>query len=67
VGRGVADAGLTPCPECRGLSIEFRGTGLEMEHRICSRWRDPGHLTAKEIHERLREVRAAVRPSGRFA
>jgi len=55
------------CPECRGLTVEFKGCGLDSQYKVCSRYTEPGHLTAEQIQDKIRARRAAVRPSGRFA
>ncbi len=64
-GGGVSDH--DPCPECKGVTVEFRVHGLNTEHKICSRWREPGHLSEAEIREKIRAVTVALRSSGRFA
>lgn len=57
-----------PCPECGGKGIEFRGSGKNLQHKTCSRWREPGHPTEAEIRAKLSEMFNAHYPaSGRFA
>ena len=55
------------CPECGGRTVEFRGRGLDMNYRICSRYTEPGHKSEADIRKAIADVRHAVRPSGRFA
>lgn len=55
------------CPECEGRTIEFRGTGLNAQYRLCSRYKEPGHKTEEQCRAELAETRQAIRPSGRFA
>lgn len=43
-----------PCPECQGKTIETRGSGMDLQYRVCSRWKEPGHLSAAEITNALR-------------
>lgn len=65
-GGGVSDE--EPCRECGGQSVLFQGTGAETQFRICTRWRKPGHLSEREIKDRIRDERAKAFPSsGRFA
>lgn len=45
------------CPECGGNTIEFRGNGLDTQYKICSRWKEPGHLAAEEIQRALTGIR----------
>ena len=59
--------GRQGCFECDGRTIEFRGSGSIMEYRLCSRYREPGHLSATEIGERIAVETMTERPSGRFA
>jgi hypothetical protein len=65
----VADPKPTPqeCPECKGASIEFRGLGLDTQYKICSRYKEPGHLTWDEMQAKFSERLKMLRPSGRFA
>ncbi len=58
---------LIACPECFGKTILFYGKGKNTQYRICSRWRESGHLTEKEVKERLHQVKMTINPSGRFA
>lgn len=59
------------CEECGGAGIEFRGTGLEMQYKICSAYKtsdEPAnHPTMTEVKGKIRETLVRVRPSGRFA
>jgi hypothetical protein len=55
------------CPECKGATVEFRGSGCDTQYRICSRYAEPGHLSAEEIRREIAYWRSALRPSGRFA
>jgi hypothetical protein len=64
----VVEVDFGPCPECRGLTIEFRGTGKNVQYRICTRWEEPGHLSEEEVKKKLWEkTMAHMPPSGRFA
>jgi hypothetical protein len=59
---------VSPCPECQGKTVDFRGEGLSLESRVCSRWREDGHLSEQEIKRLVSEKRRAAYPrSGRFA
>lgn len=62
----MSDNAVT-CEECSGRTLEFRGHGLDLQYRVCSRWRAPGHLTEQEMREKLAAERLRLRPSGRFA
>jgi hypothetical protein len=53
------------CQECAGDTIQFRGTGKNTEHRICSRYTEPGHKTIDEVKAELRRVRAQYYPASR--
>lgn len=55
------------CPECNGATVEFRGHGGDTQYRVCSRYAEPGHLSAEEIRQRVSEQQQAIRPSGRWA
>lgn len=57
----------SPCPECNGSAVEFRGTGSDLEYKVCSRYREPGHIDLAEIRAKIAEQRMSGRPSGRFA
>lgn len=57
----------TKCPECEGRTIDLRGTGLNMQYRICTRYETAGHLSKEEIQRQIQHVRGVVRPSGRYA
>ena len=56
-----------PCAECGGRTIEFKGTGSDTQYKICSRYKEPGHLRWDEVQARYRERAKVLRPSGRFA
>lgn len=56
-----------PCPECHGLTVQFKGKGLDLQYRICSRYQEAGHLNGREINNAILQRRQAARPSGRFA
>lgn len=58
---------LAACTECKGLTIEFRGSGLDRQYKICSKYRERGHLSEEQLRARIREAVTAGRPSGRFA
>ena len=55
------------CPECGGRTVDFRGRGLNLEAKVCSRWTEPGHLSETEWREKLRQAIHAALPSGRWA
>lgn len=56
------------CPECGGAGIEFRGSGNNLQHKTCGRWKEPGHPTEAEIRAKFSEMFNAHYPaSGRFA
>lgn len=57
----------TTCAVCKGATVEFRGTGIATEYRICVRYREPGHLNEVEIRACVDDVRKGLRPSRRFA
>lgn len=61
------DIDSAACAECNGHSVQFRGSGLNMQYRICSRYKEPGHMTWSEIQGCIAEKMRIVRPSGRFA
>lgn len=48
--EGQQDA---PCSECKGATVEFRGSGLNAEYKVCSRWKQPGHLLPKELRQKM--------------
>lgn len=55
------------CSECTGTTIMLRGSGLDTQFKVCSRRKEPGHLTEDEIRERLASIRQRLNPSGRTA
>lgn len=56
------------CPECDGATVQFRGNTVDSsEYRICTRYRESGHLSEDEIKGRIAGERERIRPSGRFA
>ena len=63
----ATEAVVVPCPECDGRTVMFRGRGLDMQYMICVWYTEPGHLSEKEIKDRIAMVRHTVHPSGRFA
>lgn len=56
-----------PCAECCGKTVEFRGNGRNLEYRVCSRYKEPGHITMLEIRAKVAAACGMARPSGRFA
>ena len=48
------------CLECGGRTVEFRGSGLDMQYRICSRFPGPSHLSEEDVRKRIADVRVAV-------
>lgn len=66
--KRLLDGPPPPCTECGGRGVEFRGKGLDTQHRICSRYKEPGHPSEENIRARIREVIGQNwPPSGRFA
>jgi ssDNA-binding Zn-finger/Zn-ribbon topoisomerase 1 len=55
------------CPECHGKTVLFRGSGHNVQYYICSRGKEPGHLTWEEVQAEIARVRSAAMPSGRWA
>ena len=55
------------CSECAGRTVLFRGHGGGTQYWICPKVREPGHLSAREIEERILLARTTIKPSGRFA
>lgn len=56
------------CPECSGETIEFQGGGTAIQYKVCTRWREPGHLSKEEVESKLADMRRLHAPrSGRFA
>ena len=72
-GHGCEDGRCDPipaadCPNCAGKTVDFQGQGLETTYRLCSRWKEPGHLSQDEAMAQVRRVRLANMPrSGRSA
>lgn len=60
------DKTVAACTECNGETIQFRGKGKNLEHRLCTRWKEPGHLTEEQVHVRLREEADRAWPPGAF-
>jgi hypothetical protein len=58
---------LKTCPECKGVTVQFTGTGLNTQYRICRRYEESGHLSKEAINERIATTIRAARPSGRYA
>lgn len=59
------------CLECGGRGIEFRGTGLNLQYKICSAYKNTdtpaNHPTYKECMEELARRRRQGLPNGRWA
>lgn len=56
------------CEECGGATVEFRFAGKNTQYKLCSRWREPGHLSESEWRGKIQSARlAALPPSGRSA
>ena len=55
------------CPVCKGRGVEFRGSGVDTEYRVCERWEEPGHPSKDELLALIRAKRIANHPGGRFA
>lgn len=53
------------CAECEGATVTFRGVGKGMEYRLCSRRKEPGHLSEAECDDKIQSVKAEINPSGR--
>jgi hypothetical protein len=62
----VHDKSADTCPECEGRTIEFRGSGKNLQRRLCTRWKEPGHLTEEEVRTRVREEMDRAWPPGAF-
>lgn len=58
---------MTKCDECKGATVMTKGLGLDTQIAVCSKWKEPGHLDAVDIELRVRDIKKALRPSGRFA
>ena len=56
----------SPCPECNGETIEFRGSGKASEYKVCSRWKELGHHTEDEVKAKLKVWKDAAWPPGRY-
>lgn len=65
----TADVGSAPpCPECGGRTIEWRFAGKDTQSKLCSRWREPGHLSEAAVRDQRRRVLlASMPPSRRFS
>ena len=57
----------TPCHECGNKTIEWKGRGMATEYKICSLWREPGHMSSEEINQEINRIQRLIRPAGRFA
>lgn len=55
------------CPECHGKTILFTGRGEYIQYRVCSKYKEEGHLTEEEIQRKIHDVRMWICPSGRMA
>jgi hypothetical protein len=65
-GSGVMVARV--CPECGGKVVFFRGSGVNMEEYLCSRWQEVGHPSKEEIAEaRGQHLRKSFSQPFRFA
>ena len=54
------------CLECHGKTVLFKGRGLDMRYKICSRWKEPGHKSEDKVKQEITDLRRQIRPSGRF-
>lgn len=54
------------CAECNNETIQFRGSGKNMQHRLCTRWKETGHLSEEQVRARLREEADRAWPPGAF-
>ena len=63
----VEDSNSEPCQECMGMTIIFKGKGLDIQYKVCPYWKEPGHKSEGEIEQEISNLRRNVRPSGRFA
>jgi len=65
----MSDEQKTECPACKGLTVEFRGTGKDIEYRVCSGVDDNRfvHKSAKEVNREILFAQYSAHPSGRFA
>ena len=56
-----------PVCDCNGQGVQFRGRGMDLQHRYCPAIDEPDHVpTRAEAQQRVRVVRHNHRPSGRF-
>lgn len=55
------------CPECRGQTVFFRGSGKDAQYRLCSHWTKPGHKDDLQIKAEIEKVKLQENPSGRMA
>ena len=56
-----------PCPECNGETVQFRFIGTkDLQRRLCTRWREAGHLSEVECKARVREEMDRAWPPGQF-
>lgn len=58
---------MAQCPECGGVTVRFRGVGLDTQVWVCPKRASPGHLDVGEVRRRIADVGAAIRPSRRWA
>lgn len=54
------------CDECNGETINFRGSGSDLQFKICTKVGTEEHLTMQQAQEKLADERHRARPSGRF-
>lgn len=48
------------CLECGGKTVMFKGRGLYLQYKVCSKWEERGHLTRREILDEIKERRREV-------
>lgn len=54
------------CPDCKGLTVQWHGKGLDTQYRVCPNWQIVGHLTEAEIVATISRTMQLIRPSGRY-
>jgi len=55
------------CTVCQNKTILFRGKGLDTEYYICPHYKEAGHLTEKEINQKLIDMKKLLLHGGRWA
>lgn len=45
------------CPECKGAVVQFKGKGLDMQYRVCTKWKTLHGKTREEVGEIIHKAR----------